>query len=142
MNESTGGIGASRVRTRYRNISVGQILQYRLPPAGIVSILHRVSGALMFLVGLPVVLYLLQQSLGSAASFDAYKRFVSSVPAKLLLVALIWAYLHHLCAGVRYLLLDLHIGTDKDRSRISALATLAVSLSLTAVFALKILGAY
>ena len=142
MSEMTGGTGVSRARPRFRNISVGQILQYRLPPAGIVSILHRVSGALMFLVGLPVMLYLLQQSLGSASSFESYRSFVSGGFAKLVLIVLTWAYLHHLCAGIRYLLLDLHIGTDKERSRASALASVAVSLALTAVFALKILGAF
>jgi succinate dehydrogenase / fumarate reductase cytochrome b subunit len=67
---------------------------------------------------------------------------VSGGFAKLVLIVLTWAYLHHLCAGIRYLLLDLHIGTDKERSRASALASVAVSLALTALFALKILGAF
>ena len=62
-------IAARKVRPQFRNIQVSQILSYRLPPAGIVSILHRLSGALLFLVGIPFCLYLLQQSLTSEISF-------------------------------------------------------------------------
>jgi succinate dehydrogenase / fumarate reductase cytochrome b subunit len=142
MNQSAGRPGLSRARPRFRNIEIGQIVQYRLPPAGIVSILHRVSGALLFLVGLPLCLYLFQQSLGSPTSFEAYRGFVSSPLAKLVLLALIWAYLHHFCAGIRYLLLDLHVGTDKDSARKSALTSLAISLALTALVALKLFGAF
>jgi succinate dehydrogenase / fumarate reductase cytochrome b subunit len=142
MNQSSGRAGPARARPRFRNIEIGQILQYRLPPAGIVSILHRLSGALLFLLGLPLVLYLFQNSLGSQASFESYKAFVASPLAKLVLLALIWAYLHHFCAGVRYLLLDLHVGTEKDSARKSALAAIAVSLALTAIFALKLFGAF
>lgn len=142
MNQSSGRSGPSRARPKFRNIGIGQILQYRLPPAGIASILHRVSGALMFLVGLPVVLFLFQSSLGSQASFESYKAFVSHPLAKLILLALIWAYLHHFCAGIRYLLLDLHIGTDKDSARKSALAAIAISLVLTAIVAIKLFGGF
>jgi len=96
----------------------------------------------MFLLGLPLALYLFQNSLGSQASFEGYKAFVASPFAKLVLLALIWAYLHHFCAGVRYLLLDLHVGTERDSARKSALASIAVSLALTAIFALKLFGAF
>lgn len=139
MTDTTRGAAA---RPRFRNIDVGQILQYRLPPAGIVSILHRVSGALLFLVGLPFVLYLMQLSLGDAKSFAAFKTLAGAPLSKLLLLGLIWAYLHHFCAGIRYLLLDLHVGTDKNQARSSSLVVLAVSLSLTLLFALKLFGAF
>ncbi len=141
MSEAVSGRGAP-ARRRFRNIDVGQILQYRLPPAGIVSILHRASGAILFIFGIPVVLYLLQQSLKSDESFRHYQGLVSSGLGRIVLLGLIWAYLHHFCAGIRYLLLDLHIGTDKDQAKTSSLAVLAVSLALTLVFALKLLGAF
>ena len=142
MSEAARGSGAAGARPRFRNIDVGQILQYRLPPAGIVSILHRVSGALLFLFGLPFLLYCLQLSLGPDAAFAKFKAIAANPFAKLVFLGLIWAYLHHFCAGIRYLLLDLHIGTEKDQARTSSFAVLAVSLALTLVFALKLFGAF
>lgn len=142
MNETARRSGAAGARPRFRNIGVGQILQYRLPPAGIVSILHRVSGAVLFLFGLPFLLYCLQLSLGPDAAFAKFKAMAGHPFAKLVFLALIWAYLHHFCAGIRYLLLDLHIGTEKDQARTSSFAVLAVSLALTLVFALKLFGAF
>ena len=141
MSDLAGTKGRA-ARPQFRNIHVSQILQYRLPMAGIVSILHRISGALMFLVGLPFILYLFQQSITSEISFESYRAIVGSVPGKLVLLVLIWAYLHHFCAGIRYLLLDLHLGTDKDQARVSANVALVVSLVLTALVALKLFGAF
>jgi succinate dehydrogenase / fumarate reductase, cytochrome b subunit len=129
-------------RPQFRNIHVSQLRNYRLPLAGVVSILHRVSGALMFLVGLPLVLYVFQQSLTSEISFDSYRAFVSNPLVKLVLLAIIWSYLHHFCAGIRYLLLDLHIGVSKEQSRTSAAVVLGVSLALTLVLGLKLFGVF
>ncbi len=133
---------AASPRPQYRNIHVSQIVQYRLPPAGIVSILHRISGALLFLVGFPFLLYLFDQSLTSELSFERYRAVVSHWFAKLVLLALIWAYLHHFLAGLRYLALDMQWGIQKAPSRSTALAVLIVSLVLTAVLGLKLFGAY
>lgn len=141
MSELAGTKGR-RARPQYRNIHVSQILQYRLPAAGMVSILHRVSGALMFLLGLPFMLYLFQQSITSEISFDSYRAIVGSVPGRLALVVLAWAYLHHFCAGIRYLLLDLHVGVGKDQARASAQVALGTSLVLTLLVALKIFGVF
>lgn len=141
MAETAAKAGA-RARPQFRNIHVSQIRQYRLPMAGIVSILHRVSGALMFLVGLPFVLYLFQQSITSEISFETYQAVVSHWLAKLVLLGIVWGYLHHFCAGVRYLVLDLHIGVDKDSARRSASAVLVVSLLLTLAVALKLFGVF
>jgi succinate dehydrogenase / fumarate reductase cytochrome b subunit len=141
MAETAGKAGA-KARPQFRNIHVSQIRQYRLPLAGVVSILHRVSGALMFLVGLPFVLYLFQQSITSEISFEAYQDLVSHWFAKLVILGIAWGYLHHFCAGVRYLVLDLHVGVDKDAARKSASAVLVVSLVLTALVALKIFGVF
>ena len=133
---------APQARPQFRNIHVSQILSYRLPPAGIVSILHRISGALLFLVGIPFCLYLLQQSLTSELSFQSYRAIVGSVGGKLVLLVLIWAFVHHAIAGIRYLLLDRHVGIQKEAARTSATAVLGISLALTALLALKLFGAF
>jgi succinate dehydrogenase / fumarate reductase cytochrome b subunit len=135
-------IAARKVRPEFRNIQVSQILSYRLPPAGIVSILHRLSGVLLFLVGIPFCLYLLQQSLTSEISFESYRAIVGSIPGKLVLLVLLWAFLHHAIAGIRYLLLDRHMGILKESSRLSAQIVLVTSLLLTAVLGLKLFGAF
>lgn len=136
------GKSGPRARPQFRNIHVSQILHYRLPLAGVVSILHRISGALLFLVGLPFVLYLFEQSLTSELSFETYRAVVSNWFAKLVLLALIWSYLHHFCAGIRYLVLDLHIGVGKEQSRTSAAVVMGVSLALTFIVALKLFGVF
>lgn len=133
---------ARKGRPEFRNIHVTQLLGYRLPPAGIVSILHRVSGAVLFLLGIPFCLYLLQQSLTSEISFENYRAIVGSLPGKLVLLVLIWAFVHHCVAGIRYLLLDRHVGIQKDASRSSAQIVLGVTLVITLVLALKLFGAF
>lgn len=137
----TGSMAGAQ-RPQFRNIHVTQIVGYRMPLGAIVSILHRISGALIFLVGLPFLLYLFQQSLLSELSFENYRAIVSHWFAKLVLLALAWAYLHHLCAGIRHMFLDLHLGIEKQASRSSAAAVLAVSLTLTLLVALKIFGVF
>ncbi len=114
---------------------------YRLPLAGFVSILHRLSGMLMFAL-LPFILYLLDQSLQSDLSFSMLQMFASNICIKLILLALTWAYLHHFCAGIRHLLMDFHFGLEKDSARQSAVLVLVLSLSLTAAVALKLFGAF
>lgn len=136
------GRAGSKSRPEFRNINVSQLAGYRLPLAGIVSILHRVSGALMFLVGIPFVLYLFDQSLTSELSFERYRALVSHWFAKLVLLALVWAYLHHFCAGIRYLVMDVHLALEKEQARTSAAIVAAVSLALTAVVGLKLFGAF
>jgi succinate dehydrogenase / fumarate reductase cytochrome b subunit len=103
-----------------------------LPLPGKVSILHRVSGAGLFLF-LPVLLWLFSASLTSVDSFSTFKSVFSSLPAKVVLAGLIWAFVHHFCAGIRFLLLDLHIGIEKEAARKSAAVVLAVSIPLTLV---------
>src|SRR5258708_14103809 len=84
------------------------LVRIRRPLPGIVSILHRLSGAGLFLVGLPLLLVSIQSSLASPESFDALRGMLENPPAKIVLIGLIWAYVHHFCAGMRYLLLDIH----------------------------------
>lgn len=104
-----------------------------LPLPGVVSILHRISGALLFLFT-AALLYLLDASLASAESFESARRFVAHPLAKLVLLGLLWAFLHHLCAGVRYLLFDVQVGMDLPTARATSGVVLGVSLALTLVF--------
>jgi succinate dehydrogenase / fumarate reductase cytochrome b subunit len=109
------------------------LFRIRQPVPAIVSILHRISGAILFLIGIPLLLYTVQQSLASADGYDSVRAILAHPLAKLLVLGLVWAYLHHFCAGIRYLLLDLHIGTDLKPARQSSFAVLIVSLALTAI---------
>jgi succinate dehydrogenase / fumarate reductase, cytochrome b subunit len=112
-------------RPKYLNL-----LEIRLPVPGWVSIMHRVSGAALFLV-IPLLLYLLQLSLESPQGFAALQNIVAPWWMKIILIGLIWAYLHHLCAGIRHLALDLDYGTDLATARASSWGVLAVSAGLT-----------
>lgn len=116
-----------RKRPLWYNLSLGN-----LPLPGIISILHRISGALLFLFS-GFLLYLLGMSLASPERFDDLRQLLSHPLAKLLILVLLWAFLHHLCAGVRYLFLDVHKGVELRSARATSGAVLAVSLVLTAV---------
>jgi len=127
MNTRSPPVGQNRSkRPEIRNLSLGQIVRYRLPGPGIVSILHRVSGAGMFLL-LPFVLWLLDLSLASADSFERLRAAVQSPLSRLLIAGLIWAFLHHVVAGIRFLLLDLHIGIAKQPAQRGATVVLVAS---------------
>jgi succinate dehydrogenase / fumarate reductase, cytochrome b subunit len=128
-------------RPQFRNIHVTDLMNYRLPPAGIVSILHRISGAAMFLL-LPFVLYLLQLSISSEMTFARFAGILEHPLAKLVLLGLIWSYLQHFCAGVRHLFMDIHWGIEKDSSRQSAVSVIAVTLVLTVLCGLKLFGVF
>lgn len=107
---------------------------FNLPIPGFVSILHRVSGAVLFLV-LPWLLFLLDGSLASPERYETVQRHLAHPLAQLVVVGLIWAYAHHFCAGIRHLLLDLHIGIELQSARASARAVLGASFALTLLFA-------
>ena len=126
---------------RFTNIHVTDILRYRLPAAGFVSILHRISGAMMFLL-LPFILYLFDLSITSEISFAYLAGFASHWFVKLLILAISWAYLHHFCAGVRHLVMDAHIGLSKEGAAKSARSVFLVSVPLTALVALKLFGGF
>jgi succinate dehydrogenase / fumarate reductase cytochrome b subunit len=131
-----------KARREFKNIGYGQILtSYKLPWSGKVSILHRVSGALLFL-SLPFILYLFDKSLTSEISFITFSEVVGNPLVKLFLLALIWAFLHHFCAGIRFLALDLHKGIEKHQIQKSAVSVLVVSLSLTAVLGAKLFNLF
>jgi succinate dehydrogenase / fumarate reductase cytochrome b subunit len=126
---------------RFTNIHVSQIIRYRLPAAGMVSILHRVSGAMMFLL-LPFILYLFDLSITSEISFASLQGFASHWFVKLLILAISWGYLHHFCGGIRHLIMDAHIGLSKEGARKSAKTVFFISLPLTFLVALKLYGVF
>ena len=108
-----------------------------LPLPGLVSILHRVSGALLFL-GLVWFLFLLDMSLASEAGFAHFRAYVAHPLVKLAMLGFLWAYLHHFCAGIRYLFLDIDRGVGLRAARASSYAVLAVSLALTALVGMRL----
>ena len=114
------------------------LVKIRLPLPGIVSILHRISGAVLFLFAIPVLLAGVGMSLASAESFAALKALVAHPLVKLLLLGFVWAYLHHFCAGIRYLLLDLHRGIELAPARQSSVVVLVVSLALTLIVGVRL----
>lgn len=142
------GTGRTRATSRPGTMRLVDALGYRLPLAGVVSILHRASGALMFVL-LPFVVWLFDVSLSSESSYErftaAYAAGLGFVPAwlvKLVTLALIWAYLHHAIAGVRHLWMDATHSVSKEQGRVSAIVTLAASIGLTLILMGKIFGWY
>ena len=131
-------------RPVYRNIHVLQIMKYRLPPAGIVSILHRVSGVMMFVL-MPFIIWMFDTSLTSEISYAQFSAVfaggVGFVPGwffKLVALALIWAFLHHFIAGVRHLWMDATHAVTKEFGQVSALLTLGLSVVLTLLLGFKL----
>lgn len=110
----------------------------RLPLPGMVSILHRVSGAVLFLFAIPALLAGVGMSLASAESFAGLKELAAQPLPKLVLLGLAWAYLHHFCAGIRYLLLDVHVGVELAPARKSSVIVLVVSLALTLIVGVRL----
>lgn len=139
----------SKKRPEFRNINAFRDLTtYRLPAAGWVSILHRVSGAMMFLL-MPFIIWMFDTSLSSEISFDtftsAFSAGIGFVPGwfiKLVVLALIWGYLHHFIAGVRHLYMDATHSVTKEFGKSSAMVTLVLGIGLTLVLCAKLFGLY
>ena len=140
----------AKKRPEFRNINAFTDLpRYRLPLAGIVSILHRISGAIMFIL-MPFIIWMFDSSISSEISFAKFKSAFNvgmlGLPGfiwKLVALALIWAYLHHFIAGLRHLWMDTsHAAVSKEFGKSSAVFTLAVSIGLTLVLGAKLFGLY
>lgn len=114
------------------------LLAIRLPLPAFVSILHRASGALLFLLGIPLALWLTQRALTSPEAWAQMRDTLAHPVARLLLLALAWSYFHHFIAGIRHLLMDLHLGMDLRSARQSAAFTLVLGLLLTLAVAVKL----
>jgi succinate dehydrogenase / fumarate reductase cytochrome b subunit len=119
---------APKSRPKYYDLSLAH-----LPPPGLVSIFHRVSGALLFFPILPALLYLMHSALGSEAAFTRWSDFFAQPFVKIAMIGATWLYAHHFFAGIRYLLLDLHIGVAKQPSRTSAVVVLVLGVLATVV---------
>lgn len=140
----------AKKRPEFRNINaLSDLPSYRMPLAAVVSILHRISGVLMFLL-LPFIIWMFDKSISSELSFakftSAFNQGLGFFPGwfiKLVVLALIWAYLHHFIAGLRHLWMDMsHDAVTKDFGRQTAAFTLAASLLLTLALGAKLFGIY
>ncbi|WP_372524693.1 succinate dehydrogenase, cytochrome b556 subunit [Piscinibacter sp.] len=135
---------AETTRERPGTMRLVDATQYRLPVAGVVSILHRISGVIMFAL-LPFIIWMFDTSLTSEISYGQFTSvFIAGagfVPAwffKLVALALIWAYLQHFIAGLRHLWMDATHAVSLEFGRQSAIVTLAASLVLTLALGLKL----
>ncbi len=147
---SDSATSLAKKRPEFRNINAFTDLPtYRLPLAGFVSILHRISGLIMFLA-LPFIIWMFDTSISSEISFAKFRAAFNvgmlGLPGaawKLLALALIWAYLHHLVAGLRHLWMDVsHKATSKEFGKQSAVATFLISLPIAAALGAKLFGLY
>ncbi len=140
---------SKRPRPEFRNINaLSDLPTYRLPPAGWVSILHRISGAIMFIL-MPFIIWMFDTSVSSEISFakftSVFNAGVGVVPGwffKLVALAIIWAYLHHFIAGLRHLWMDINHAVSKEFGRSSAIVTLSLGSLLTLALAAKLFGLY
>ena len=123
---------AKKLRPKYLSLPA-LLFEIRLPVPGWVSILHRISGALLFFPFAAWLLFLLDTSLTSEQGFNQIKnQYLAATPVKLGMLLFVWAFCHHFCAGIRYLFLDLDKGVDLKTARLTSWIVLVASLVLTA----------
>jgi succinate dehydrogenase / fumarate reductase cytochrome b subunit len=118
-----------RRRPKYLNL-----MEIKLPLPAVISILHRVSGVLLFFPGIPILLYSLQMMLDSPQSYEDFHAILSCIPVKIGLTVLLWFFMHHLCAGIRHLALDLHYGEGREQAKVSGKLVLIAGIILTISF--------
>jgi succinate dehydrogenase / fumarate reductase, cytochrome b subunit len=123
-------------RPKYLSLTA-LLFEIRLPLPGWVSILHRISGLLLFFA-VVWLLFMLDRSLASEAGFESVRRYAGLPLVKISLLVLIWAYCHHFCAGIRFLFLDLDKGGDLAAARLTSVIVLVASLGLTAWLGYKL----
>ncbi len=118
-----------QVRNRPKNLNLFTI---RLPVNAIISIMHRMSGMVLFLV-LPLLLWVLSQSVQSEASYTALVGMLQYWLVKLFVIGLSCAFFHHFYAGLRHLAMDVHWMTSLQKARFSSRLVLCLdALSVTA----------
>jgi len=123
-----------KARPKYYDLNL-----LNLPLPALVSIFHRITGVVMFLFLIPATLYLLQGSLKSESGFNFWKNVLTTFPlVKLIMLALVWAFVHHFYAGLRYLLLDLHVGTSKAAARTSSITVLILGVVTIAIIGVRL----
>ena len=124
---------APATRPKYYDLNL-----MNLPIPGLVSIFHRVTGVVMFMFLIPAVLALLQCTLGSEADFNRWRGYFSEPLVKVIVLGFVWAYMHHFFAGIRYLLLDVHVGIDLPSARFSAKAVMVLGVAATLLIGARI----
>jgi succinate dehydrogenase / fumarate reductase, cytochrome b subunit len=124
---------APKVRPKYYDLNL-----LHLPPPGLVSIFHRITGAAMFLLLIPSGLYILQMVLSGEAGFRWWQSIWANPLVKLIVIGFVWAYVHHFVAGIRYLFLDVHVGIDRESAQKSAKAVLLAGVIVSALIAWRI----
>ncbi len=121
---------ANQQRPKYYDLNLAH-----LPAPGLASIFHRISGALLFLPVIPGLLYLMQATLGSEAGYQHWRGILAMGPVKVILLGFAWLYMHHFLAGIRHLLLDLHVGIGKESAKSSAKLVFVLGALATALIA-------
>jgi succinate dehydrogenase / fumarate reductase, cytochrome b subunit len=148
MSDSTPP--SAKKRPEFRNINAfTDLTTYRMPAAAIVSILHRASGAIMFVL-LPFIIWMFDKSISSEYSFAKFKAAFNiglwGMPGwmfKLVALLLIWAFLHHWLAGIRHVVMDMsHKAVTKAKGKSSAMMVFAISIPVSAVLGAKLFGLY
>ena len=130
---------ATTRKPRPKYLSLNALLfEIRLPLPGWISILHRVSGALLF-VAVLWLLFMLDRSLSSEAGFESVQRYTSFPIVKAALLVLVWCYCHHFCAGIRFLFLDMDKGVDKETARVTSIVVIVAGVVLTVLFGARLL---
>lgn len=122
-----------RQRPKYYDLNL-----LHLPWPGLVSILHRITGVVMFLFLIPAVLFVLQCTLESETGFSKWKSIFSEPIVKLIVLGFVWSYIHHLFAGIRYLLLDIQVGTALEPARTTAKTVLVLGIVATVLIGVRI----
>ena len=124
---------AQKSRPKYYDLNL-----LNLPLPGMVSILHRMTGVTMLMFLIPVALFLLQSTLHSESGFNFWRNVLNFPIVKLAVLGLVWAYMHHLFAGIRYLVMDVHLAVTKESARLTAIAVLVMGLLATALVGVRI----
>lgn len=122
-----------RKRPKYLNL-----IEIRQPLPAVISVLHRLSGALLFFPGIPLLLCSLDVIVNSSQGYAQFQSLLTNPVLKGALVLSLWFFLHHFCAGIRYLALDLHYGGTLEQARFSSKVVLAAGIVLTLLIALLI----
>lgn len=128
---------ARKPRPKYLNLSA-LLFEIRLPVPGWVSILHRISGALIFFPGVLALLYLLDLSLSSPQGFESVRQYAGLWPVKLVALGFLWLFCHHFYAGIRYLFLDLDKGVDRETARMTSWVVFALGAVTTLLLGMKL----
>jgi succinate dehydrogenase cytochrome b subunit len=113
-------------------------MEIRQPLPAVVSILHRLSGALLFFPGIPLLLYGLDRIANSPRGYAQFQSLLTYPLFKVALILSLWFFLHHFCAGIRYLALDLHYGITLEQARLSSRIVLTAGAILTLLIAVLI----